>query len=47
MTIKGRKGDTVVVDDKCIRARATVEAMDKLKPALKKDLTVTAGDVRG
>jgi acetyl-CoA C-acetyltransferase len=47
VTIKGRKGDTVVDADEYIRAGATIEAMEKLKPAFKKDGTVTAANASG
>jgi acetyl-CoA C-acetyltransferase len=47
VTVKGRKGDVVVVDDEYIRAGATIEAMEKLKPAFKKDGTVTAANASG
>jgi acetyl-CoA C-acetyltransferase len=47
VTIKGRKGDTVVENDEYIRAGATVEAAAGLKPAFKKDGTVTAGNASG
>jgi len=47
VTIKGRKGDTLVEDDEYIRAGATIEAMQSLKPAFKKDGTVTAANASG
>jgi acetyl-CoA C-acetyltransferase len=47
VTVKGRKGDTIVVDDEYIRAGATIEAMQALKPAFKKDGTVTAANASG
>jgi acetyl-CoA C-acetyltransferase len=47
VTIKGRKGDTVVSEDEYIRAGATLDAMQGLKPAFKKDGTVTAGNASG
>lgn len=47
VTIKGRKGDTVVDQDEYIRAGATVEAMAGLRPAFKKDGSVTAGNASG
>ena len=47
VTIKGRKGDTVVADDEYIRAGATLDAMAGLRPAFKKDGTVTAGNASG
>ena len=47
VTIKGRKGDTVVDADEYIRAGATLEAMQGIRPAFKKDGTVTAGNASG
>ena len=47
VTVKGRKGDTIVDADEYIRDGATVEAMQGLKPAFKKDGTVTAGNASG
>ena len=47
VTIKGRKGDTIVSADEYIRDGATIEAMQALKPAFKKDGTVTAGNASG
>ncbi|MCS6987530.1 MAG: acetyl-CoA C-acetyltransferase [Sphingomonadaceae bacterium] len=47
VTVKGRKGDVVVAEDEYIREGATVEAMAGLKPAFKKDGTVTAGNASG
>src|SRR5690606_21216798 len=47
VTIKGRKGDTVVDQDEYIRHGATVEAMKGLRPAFAKDGTVTAGNASG
>jgi acetyl-CoA C-acetyltransferase len=47
VTIKGRKGDTVVSDDEYIRAGATYEAMTGLRPAFSKDGTVTAANASG
>ncbi|CAN5124583.1 acetyl-CoA C-acetyltransferase [soil metagenome] len=47
VTIKGRKGDTVVDQDEYIRAGATLEAMTALRPAFKKDGSVTAGNASG
>ncbi len=47
VTIKGRKGDTIVADDEYIRHDSTVEAMAKLRPAFAKDGTVTAGNASG
>ncbi|MDP5277376.1 acetyl-CoA C-acetyltransferase [Sphingomonas sp. DG1-23] len=47
VTVKGRKGDTVVSDDEYIRAGATVEGVAGLRPAFKKDGTVTAANASG
>jgi acetyl-CoA C-acetyltransferase len=47
VTIKGRKGDTVVDADEYIRHGATLDAMTKLRPAFDKDGTVTAGNASG
>ncbi|MGE3304238.1 MAG: acetyl-CoA C-acetyltransferase [Hyphomonadaceae bacterium] len=47
VTIKGRKGDTIVDADEYIRAGATLEAAAALRPAFKKDGTVTAGNASG
>ena len=45
--IKGRKGDTIVDQDEYIRHGATLEAMQKLKPAFDKEGTVTAANASG
>ena len=47
VTVKGRKGDTVVSEDEYIRHDANIEAMAKLRPAFSKDGTVTAGNASG
>jgi len=48
ITIPQKKGDAVVVDrDESIRADTTAEALAALKPAFKKDGTVTAGNAPG
>jgi acetyl-CoA C-acetyltransferase len=47
VTIKGRKGDTIVADDEYIRAGATVDGVSGLRPAFKKDGTVTAANASG
>ncbi len=46
-TVKTRKGDIVVDSDEYIRHGATIEAMQKLKPAFTKDGTVTAANASG
>lgn len=47
VTIKGRKGDTVVEDDEYIRHGATLESVQKLRPAFTKDGSVTAANASG
>jgi acetyl-CoA C-acetyltransferase len=47
VTVKGRKGDTVVDTDEYIRDGATLEAMAGLRPAFDKAGTVTAGNASG
>jgi acetyl-CoA C-acetyltransferase len=46
-TISSRKGDTIVDTDEHPRADVTRESLAKLKPAFKKDGTVTAGNSSG
>ncbi|ETX30535.1 acetyl-CoA C-acetyltransferase [Roseivivax isoporae] len=46
-TVKGRKGDTVVDKDEYIRHGATIDSMQKLRPAFTKDGSVTAGNASG
>lgn len=46
-TVKTRKGETVVEDDEYIRHGATMEAMQKLRPAFTKDGSVTAANASG
>ena len=46
-TVKGRKGDTIVEDDEYIRHGATIDAMQKLRPAFDKEGTVTAANASG
>jgi acetyl-CoA C-acetyltransferase len=46
-TIKTRKGDVVVDQDEYIRHGATLEMMQKLRPAFSKDGSVTAGNASG
>ena len=45
--IKTRKGDVTVDQDEYIRHGATLEMMQKLRPAFTKDGTVTAGNASG
>jgi acetyl-CoA C-acetyltransferase len=47
VTIKGRKGDTVVSDDEYIRHGATYESVSGLRPAFAKEGTVTAANASG
>jgi acetyl-CoA C-acetyltransferase len=47
VTIKGRKGDTVVDKDEYIRHGATYESVAGLRPAFSKDGTVTAANASG
>lgn len=46
-TVKTRKGDIVVDQDEYIRHGATIEAMQKLRPAFAKDGSVTAANASG
>ncbi len=47
VTIHTRKGDIVVGQDEYIRHGATLEAMQKLRPAFAREGTVTAGNASG
>ena len=47
VTIKGRKGDTVVEQDEYIRHGATLESVSGLRPAFSKDGSVTAANASG
>jgi len=47
VTVKGRKGDTVVDTDEYIRDGATYETVSGLRPAFDKAGTVTAGNASG
>ena len=47
ITLASRKGDTVFASDEYIRPDATVEGLAKLRPAFRKDGTVTAGNASG
>ena len=46
-TVKTRKGETVVDADEYIRLGATIDNMQKLRPAFDKEGTVTAGNASG
>jgi acetyl-CoA C-acetyltransferase len=47
VTVKERKGERVVEDDEYIRHGATLEGMQKLRPAFDKDGSVTAANASG
>lgn len=47
VVIKGRRGDVVVDKDEYIKYGTTMETVGKLRPAFKKDGTVTAGNASG
>jgi len=47
VTVKGRKGDTIVDQDEFIRHDASLEGLTKLRPAFSKDGTITAGNASG
>ncbi len=47
VTIKGKKGDVIFDTDEYPRADTTLETLAKLKPAFRKDGTVTAGNASG
>ncbi|WP_368489543.1 acetyl-CoA C-acetyltransferase [Clostridium sp. BJN0013] len=47
VVIKTKKGEKVFDNDEYIRPETTVETLAKLKPAFKKDGTVTAGNASG
>ncbi len=47
VTIKGKKGDTVIDQDEHLRPDTTLEALSKLKPVNGADKTVTAGNASG
>ncbi len=47
VTIKTRKGETVVDQDEYIRAGATYDSLAKLRPAFDREGTVTAGNASG
>lgn len=45
--IKSRKGTTIFEEDEYIKEGVTIEKLSKLRPAFKKDGTVTAGNASG
>ncbi|MGH6782428.1 MAG: acetyl-CoA C-acyltransferase, partial [Sphingomonadaceae bacterium] len=47
VTVKGRKGDTIVEHDEYIRAGVTLDNVSGVRPAFKKDGTVTAANASG
>ncbi len=47
VTVKTRKGETIVADDEYIREGAKLEDASKLRPAFDKEGTVTAGNASG
>ena len=47
VTVKGRKGDTVIDSDEYIKSGVTLESVSGLRPAFKKDGTVTAANASG
>lgn len=47
ITIKGKKGDTVIDTDEYPRRDSSLEALKKLKPTFKEGGTVTAGNASG
>jgi acetyl-CoA C-acetyltransferase len=47
VTISTRKGEVIVADDEYIKAGTNIEILGKLRPAFKKDGTVTAGNASG
>ncbi|PZX10002.1 acetyl-CoA C-acetyltransferase [Celeribacter halophilus] len=47
ITVKSRKSETIVDQDEYIRHGATLESMQKLRPAFDREGTVTAGNASG
>jgi acetyl-CoA C-acetyltransferase len=47
VTISTRKGDVMVAEDEYIKPGASIETLAKLRPAFRKDGTVTAGNASG
>ncbi|MFZ1569726.1 MAG: acetyl-CoA C-acyltransferase family protein [Thiolinea sp.] len=47
ITLKSRKGEVVFDTDEHVKADTTVESLGKMRPAFKKDGTVTAGNASG
>jgi acetyl-CoA C-acetyltransferase len=47
VTISGRKGDVIVADDEYPKHGTSIDTLAKLRPAFKKDGTITAGNASG
>jgi acetyl-CoA C-acetyltransferase len=47
VTVKGRKGDTVISEDEYPKPETTLEVLAKLRPAFSREGTVTAGNASG
>jgi len=47
VTVKGRKGDTVIASDEYPKPDTTLDVLAKLRPAFNKEGTVTAGNASG
>ena len=47
VTVKSRRGDKIIEVDEHIKADSTFESLEKLRPAFKKDGSVTAGNSSG
>ena len=47
VTVKSRRGETVVEEDEYIKSGVEMDALAKLRPAFEKDGTVTAGNASG
>ncbi|HEY8612053.1 MAG TPA: acetyl-CoA C-acetyltransferase, partial [Roseomonas sp.] len=47
VTVKGRKGDTVIENDEYPKPETTLEILQKLRPAFSKEGSVTAGNASG
>lgn len=47
ITIKSRRGDTIIDTDEHVKPSTTAESLAKMRPAFKKDGSVTAGNASG
>src|SRR3546814_1636425 len=47
VTIKSRKGEIIISDDEYIRTGVTLDSVSAVRPAFKKDGTVTAANASG